>query len=134
MKCDPVDVRSLRYRYVWLFGGVSLVGLVLYLTLMPAIPGPTLTNDKVAHGIAFMVLMIWFCGIFDLRFSPWVALTLLCLGISIELVQQQLTYRSAEFADGLADLAGIGIGWALAAMGLQHWATTAESWVSPHRS
>lgn len=127
-------MKSLHYRYLWLLGGVSLVGMVLYLTLMPAVAGPALVNDKMAHGIAFMVLMTWFCGIFEMRFSPFVAIALLCLGILIELVQQQLTYRSAEFADGLADLAGIGVGWTLAAVGLQHWAARIESWLAPGQS
>lgn len=127
-------MRSLEYRYLWLFGGVSLVGMVLYLTLMPAVAAPTLMNDKVSHGIAFMVLMTWFCGVFEMRFSPFVAIVLLCLGVLIELVQQQLTYRSAEFADGLADLTGIGAGWVLAAVGLQHWAVRIESWFLPGQS
>jgi len=107
---------------------------VLYTTLMPAIPAPVLMNDKVAHGIAFVVLMVWFCGIFEMRFAPLVAIALLLLGVAIELVQQQLTYRSAELADGLADLSGIGVGWILAVVGLQHWATRLEAWVLPDRS
>jgi hypothetical protein len=117
-----------------LFGGVCLVGLVLYVTLMPDIPGPPLLKDKMAHGVAFMALMTWFCGVFEMRFAPLVAIALLCLGILIELVQQQLTYRSAELADGLADMAGIGVGWALALVGLQHWTTLLESWITSDRS
>ena len=127
-------MRALRYRYLWLFGGLCLVGLVLYTTLMPYIPAPVLVNDKAAHGIAFMALMVWFSGVFEMRFSPLVAIALLGLGVTIELVQQQLTYRSADFADGLADLAGIGVGWILAVVGLQHWATQLESWVVTDRS
>ncbi len=92
-----------------------------------------LYNDKMAHGIAFMGLMAWFCGIFEMRFAPLVALVLLCLGVSIEFVQGQLTYRSAELADGLADFIGIGVGWLLAVVGLQHWAVRIESWLAPDR-
>jgi len=135
MICDDVQVRSLRYRYLWLFGGLCLVGVVLYTTLMPASKLPVLlVNDKAAHGIAFMAMMIWFCGVFKMRFSPLLAIALVCLGILIELVQQQLTYRSAELADSLADFAGIGLGWALAAAGLQHWAAVLESLLVPDQS
>ncbi len=91
-------------------------------------------NDKMAHGVAFVVLMTWFCGVFEMRLAPLVAIALLCLGILIELLQQQLTYRSAELADGLADMAGIGVGWALALAGLQRWATLLESWLTPDQS
>ncbi len=134
MICDDVPVRPLRYRYIWLSGGLFLVGLVLYMTLMPSAPGPALLNDKIAHGIAFMALMTWFSGIFTMRVSPFVAIVLLCLGVLIELVQQQLTYRSAELMDGLADLGGIFAGWALAAAGLQHWASLIESWFKVNKS
>lgn len=123
-------MRPLHYRYVWLFGGTCLVGLVLYTTLMPLLPGATALNDKAAHAIAFMALMIWFCGVFEIRFSPLIAVTLLCLGIAIELVQEQLPYRSAELADALADTAGIGAGWVLALTGLHRWAVWIESWVT----
>lgn len=128
-------MRSLRFRYAWLFGGLCLVGLVLYLTLSPLRPNAImLYNDKMSHGIAFMALMAWFSGIFEMRFAVWIALALLCLGISIEFIQAQLTYRSAELADGLADVVGIGAGWVLAIAGLQHWAAWLESWLVPDRS
>jgi len=115
-------------------GGLWLVGLVLYSTLMPAraLPVLVIVNDKMAHGLAFVALMAWFCGVFEMRFAPLVAVALLCLGILIELLQQQLTYRSAELADSRADIAGIGVGWALAAAGLQRWAARVESWIVPN--
>ena len=127
-------MRPLRFRYLWLFGGLCLVGLVLYSTLMPprALPVLVIVNDKAAHGFAFVALMAWFCGVFEMRFAPLVAVALLCLGILIELVQQQLTYRSAELADSLADIAGIGVGWMLAAAGLQRWTARVESWIVPN--
>ena len=133
--CNDIQMRPLQYRYLWLFGGMCLVILVLYTTLMPASSSPSmLLNDKAAHGIAFFAMMIWFCGVFEMRVAPLVAVALVCLGILIELIQQQLTYRSAELADGLADIGGIAVGWALAAAGFQHWATFMESWVTSDRS
>ncbi len=132
--CEAGLVRPLRFRYLWLFIGLGLVGLVLYSTLMPASSIPVVgVNDKAAHAIAFVVLMAWFCGVFEMRYAPLLAISLFCLGILIEMMQQQLSYRSAEFADGLADVAGIGMGWALAATGLKRWAVWVESWVVPER-
>lgn len=127
--CDGSCVRPLRYRYFWFFGGLCLVGFVLYLTLTPQ-PGrvPPFIDDKLAHGIAFMMLMSWFCGVFELRFAWRIAVALLCLGVAIEGAQHLLTYRTAEFADGLADLAGILGGWALAVLGLERWASVIERW------
>lgn len=134
MKCDPGRMRPLRYHYLWLFSSVILVGFVLYTTLMPGIAGPVMLNDKMAHALAFGILMAWFSGIFELRFSPRIALALLCFGILIEFLQLQLHYRSAELKDVLADLIGINIGWVLATIGLHRWAITLESWVAPNPS
>ena len=127
--CDVVGMRSLRFRYLWLFSGIGLVGLVLYMTLMPltAVSVPAI-NDKAVHALTFVFLMVWFCGVFELRLAPLVAVILLLLGVLIELLQGQLAYRSAELADGLADTAGIALGWVLAFSGLQHWAAWVESW------
>lgn len=124
-------MRPLRYRYFWFFGGLCLVGIVLYLTLTPQ-PGriPPFIDDKVAHAIAFMMLMTWFCGVFELRYAWAVAVALLCLGAAIEWAQNLLTYRSAEIADGLADFGGILGGWVLAVLGLQRWAIVLERWLA----
>lgn len=132
--CDADRVRPLRFRYLWLFGGLCLIALVLNLTLTPPGPAAGLLNDKIAHAIAFMVLMSWFCGVFEMRFAPLIGVVLLCIGILIELAQQQLSFRSAELADGLADAGGILVGWGLAVAGLQRWTAVLESWVTWDRS
>ena len=124
-------MRALRFKYLWLFGGFCLVGLLLYSTLTPPGPAPAMMNDKVAHALAFLILMVWFCGVYELRKAPFVAFALLLLGIAIEFFQGQTGYRSAELADGLADLAGIALGWVMAATGLQYWAIRIESWLVP---
>jgi len=120
----------LRYAYFWLAGGLLLMAIVLGLTLAPL--GQTLAisflSDKASHFIAFLTMMLWFCGIVRFRLTPLVALGLLAFGVLIELLQSQLPYRSAEFADGVYDLAGILTGWLLAVAGFRHWAVTVESW------
>ena len=123
-------MRTLRYGYFWLAGGIFLLAAVLYLTLMP-ISGPMIIpSDKGAHFLTFTALMLWFGGIFRLRRAPLVALGLLAFGILIEMLQSRLSYRSAETADALFDLGGIFLGWALAATSLGRWAGAIESWLS----
>jgi len=130
-------MRDLRYGNVWLGGGILLMLFVLYSTVTPGglMPSfldlmPSFLTDKALHFLAFMSLMLWFCGVFRLRLSPLVALILLAFGIGIELIQSRLPYRSAEVADAMFDVGGILLGWALAAAGLGGWAAMIEAWFS----
>lgn len=121
-------MKPLRYPYFWFAGGLVLVALLLFSTLTPSSPAPVLTfNDKAAHGISFFVLMVWFAGVYQARFAPLIAMALMLLGITIELLQSQLAYRSAELLDGLADFVGIMLGWLLATAGLGRWTAVVES-------
>jgi len=112
-----------------LSGGIVLVAFVLYGTLAPPVVGASLLDDKLAHFLAFAALMAWFGGVFRPGGYPLVALCLLLLGMGIEIVQAQLTYRAAEVADVLFDLGGIAVAWILAAAGLGKWAELIESHV-----
>ena len=127
-------MRSLRFPYVWLAGGIALLLIVLNLSLTPGAGRTVGIGDKVAHLVAFLALMVWFCGVFRLRFSPWVALGLLGFGVLIELLQSRLPYRSAEWYDWVADLIGVLLGWGLAAAGLGRWTAVIESWLPPKSS
>jgi VanZ family protein len=84
-------------------------------------------NDKSAHFISFAILMCWFSGVFRPRWFLFLALLLVGFGIGIELLQSQLTYRSAEIADALFDFAGILVAWIVAAAGLDRWAEFVEA-------
>ncbi len=117
----------LAYPRLWLAGGLLVAVMILVLTVIPMGPAFSVGGDKAAHVAAFAVLMIWFCGIYRLRVTPWVAVWLLAFAIAIELVQSQLPYRMAELGDVFADILGIGIGWALSALGLSGWTRWLES-------
>jgi VanZ family protein len=123
-------MRPLRYGYLWLAGGISLLATVLYFALTPATGRMIIPSDKGAHFLVFTALMLWFGGVFRLRRAPLVALGLLAFGILIELLQGPLSYRSAEVADALFDFGGILIGWALVAAGLGRWTSVIESWLT----
>lgn len=122
-------MRSLRFGYWWLAGGLLLVIGVLYSTLTPAVGGLGFfkVNDKFAHFLAFVILMVWFSGVFRPAWFPVLAFALVGFGVGIELLQGYLTYRSAELADALFDFVGILMAWIIAAAGLGGWAEFIEA-------
>jgi hypothetical protein len=124
----------LRFPRAWFFGGLFVMAVVLAGTLSPVLPAADLwglANDKTLHALAFMALMVWFCGVFRLPLTPLVGLGLLAFGGLIEVLQGMLPYRSAEFRDLLADGAGIAAGWLLALLGLRYWTRWIESLLPP---
>src|SRR3546814_1697566 len=73
------------------------------------------TSDKVQHFGAYAVLAL--CGVLGWPRGRALALTvggLIAAGLCIELLQMLVPGRSAEFADGVADIAGVAVGAATA--------------------
>ena len=122
-------MRSLRFGYWWLAGGVLLVGGVLYSTLTPPRGGLHSfgLDDKFAHFLAFALLMGWFSGVYRPKWLPLIAILLVGLGIGIEFLQGYLTYRSAEVADAMFDFAGILVAWVFVAAGFGGWVEFIEA-------
>ena len=90
-----------------------LAGIIAYLTLTPPRPQTSngLLSDKVYHAIAFCALV--FPGALLYRRSLiWLIPAALLFGAAIELVQP-LVGRSAEMADFVADVIGVGCGLVL---------------------
>ena len=78
-------------------------------TLMPLTGGPGLPgSDKTHHVIGFAVLALPMASVRP-RAMLWLAPLLACYGGVIEIVQP-FVGRGREWADWLADLAGIGLG------------------------
>lgn len=97
------------------------VATVFYLSLMPQPPQPVdLWNiDKLEHALAYGLLMLWFCQVYRQRLARIVlALLLAAMGIAIEYVQGATGYRTFDFADMLANVTGVMVGWAWARTGL----------------
>lgn len=126
----------LRYPRTWLGLGLLIMVLVLVATLTPNARPMALSflSDKASHFLAFMLLMLWFCGVFRLPLTPLVALGLLAFGVLIEVLQSQLPYRSAEVADALYDVGGIAAGWLLAVVGARRWTQVVEAWLPGPRT
>ncbi len=127
----------LRHARRWHTASVILLLAVLAATLMPVVwfwPDRfgALTwfesVDKWLHGVAFLVLSVWFAGQFRAR-SYWrIAVGLLVFGLVIEGCQRMVSYRTADWIDVAADAVGIIFGIAIAAAGAGGWSLRVEDW------
>lgn len=93
--------------------GWCLVAVVVVLSLIPAPAMPPVTDtydDKIAHCLAYAGIMAWFAVIAP-RASWWrLAGAVIGLGIALECCQALLPYRTASFADAIANTLGVVIG------------------------
>lgn len=128
----------LRYARHWQLASIILLLLVLIAALMPAavwfwsdqLPVVEWLKhvDKWAHGLTFVVLAVWFCGLYE-RGSYWrVAIGLLAFGALIEVLQGMLSYRLAEWHDLGADAIGIIAGVIISIAWLGGWSLRFEQW------
>jgi len=132
----------LRYVRRWQIASAFLLIFVLASTLIPAAWfwsssrdfGTWLINvDKWLHGITFVILAVWFAGLYRPR-SYWrIGVGLILFGLFIEGCQQLLAYRSAEMFDVAADIIGIVIGLVIAGAGLGGWSLRLEGWLVRRR-
>lgn len=90
----------------------ALSAAVFILALMPLAPSsPVPGSDKLHHLVAFGA-MILPCALFHRRALPWILPVVIAQAGLIELVQPGFG-RHREWADFVADLAGIGLGLGL---------------------
>ena len=109
-----------KLRISWLVLGWLWVAVIFYLSLMPHPPEPLhfWNADKLEHALVYGLLMLWFCQVYIQRSSRRVlAVLLIAMGIMIEYLQRETGYRTFDYADMLANAAGVLVGWA--------WARTA---------
>ncbi len=126
----------LRYAARWQVASIMLLVLVLAATLMPVVwfwpdrhgfSAWFLHVDKWMHGITFVILAIWFAGQYR-RESYWrIGVGLIMFGVLIEVCQRLVTYRSAEWFDVAADVAGIAVGLVVALVWLGGWSLWLEN-------
>ena len=125
----------LRHAKLWKIASLMIMLLVLALAMMPAV---WFWDDKTAglkwfasidqwlHGITFMVLSIWFAGLYRPN-SYWkIALGLLAFGFVIEACQRMVSYRTADLFDVGADAAGIVLGLMIGVAGIGGWCLRVE--------
>jgi VanZ family protein len=107
----------LHYWRFWAAVGWLLIGLVVYLSLTPALPDlPEVDHgDKLGHFLAYAALMGWFAQLYRTRRAHLrIAVRLVLLGVGLELVQGMTGYRSFEAADIAANSAGVAAAWLIA--------------------
>lgn len=90
--------------------------------------------DKWLHWLAFVVLSVWFSGIVEKRRYWLVALGLMLFGFLVEFCQLQVSYRTADWLDIMANTLGIIVGLTIAVAGLGGWGPRFEDWFSRRHS
>lgn len=116
-------LQDLRFARFWLvFGWISVIA-ALIVCILPArmveVPG---VNDKFEHALGYVLLTLWFCGIYPRRKYWAIALGYLLFGILIELLQGAMNWgRHADIHDVYADAAGIAIGLIIALTPVGRW-------------
>ena len=104
-----------KLRKVWLFTGCLLIALVVYLSLIPALPSIDITAaDKVAHIFAYATLTLWFLQLYPADRRAMLVIGFIMMGIALEFLQELTASRSFEYADIAANTGGVVLGWLLA--------------------
>ena len=122
-----LPVRHLR---AWRTMSCVLIAAILFVCLLPAKDMPsTGVNDKIEHAAAYVLLTLWFTGLYP-RSRYWVvALGLILLGVFIEFAQAAMHMgREGDVRDVIANSTGIGVGLLLALAGLGGWAQWLDRW------
>ncbi len=127
----------LRHQKRWRLAGIALLLAVLAATIMPNLWLPSFSRillaDKWLHLLTFLLLSLWFTGQYARSSYLRLLVGLTAFGVLIELGQGMLPYRSAEWMDLIADIAGIGIGLIIAVAGLGGWSLRFEQWLEKAR-
>jgi VanZ family protein len=98
---------------LWRLALAFTLCVVTALSLLPLGPdAPTTGWDKTNHLLAFVTLAILACQAWPARIAAALAVLLLYGGL-IEVLQSFTGYRSAQWADLLADAMGLLAGWGL---------------------
>jgi len=110
-------MRQLKYLKIWLTLGWALVGLVIFLSVIPRAPDMLDLDggDKLLHVFAYAIMMLWFGFIYlPGRTYQNLGIILIAIGIALELIQGLSDHRSLSFLDMVANAVGVSLGWLLA--------------------
>src|SRR5262245_20844413 len=126
---------NLKYPRTWLTLGSICVAVAIFVCLAPpttpALAPVFAINDKVEHALGYLVLSLWFSGMYPRSRYLWIALALFAMGVVVELLQGWMSLgREADVRDVIANSVGIAAGLSLARVALGGWTQRVESWLS----
>lgn len=107
----------LKFKNLYLTTGFLYIVLISYLSL---IPEPVRVvgfghADKIGHFSAYLLMMFWFVQIYSTKdLLDFLAVAFILTGVFIEYLQLLTGFRSFEYADMLANAAGVFTGRLLA--------------------
>ncbi len=108
--------RHLNYFPLWWLCGMVLIVLVFYLSLALVAIGVDgfEYSDKVGHFFAYFILMSWFSLLYQRSRHFLLLILFVAMGVLIEWLQGQTTYRLFEYADIAANSLGAVCAWLIA--------------------
>lgn len=98
--------KSILFRIIFIIAFFIINYLVFSKPSYPQNSIPHL--DKIGHIGSFFALTLLIYFAFHLHWK-WVLMLMAIYGVSIEVIQSFLPYRSAEVADVIADIAGVAL-------------------------
>jgi VanZ family protein len=117
----------LRYPWLWWALGWLLVASVIFGSLGPSGLLPDISpSDKLLHFGSYLVLMIWFSGLYRRERHIFIALLLFALGFLLDFAQGASPYRVFDWRDVAANAGGILAGLLLSRYALEGWCRRVE--------
>jgi VanZ family protein len=117
----------LRYPWVWWTLGWLLVAGV---TVGSLVPGSLVSgfspSDKLLHAGSYLILMVWFSGLYRRERHIVIALLLLVFGFLLDLAQGASSSRVFDMRDVAANAGGILFGLLLARFVFAGWCQRVE--------
>ncbi|MBT8137053.1 MAG: VanZ family protein [Gammaproteobacteria bacterium] len=98
--------------------------------MLGLVPTPPAMPEGVAwaaHTLQYMVLMLWFGGIYPARHHLLIATGIVIVGIAIEVAQAASIFRTFDLKDIAANIAGVIAGLLLVQTVLRDWCRRVEN-------
>ncbi len=112
---------------VWSALGWVLVATVVIGSLVPGeVVSAMHVSDKIMHAGAYAVLMVWFSGFYRHAAYPVIAIVLIALGLTLDLLQLLTPTRTFDLNDVLMNSAGVVVGFLLSTVLLGGWCQRVE--------
>jgi VanZ family protein len=104
----------LRFSWVWWTIGWLLVAGVAAGSLVPGSLVVSFSpRDKLLHAGSYLILMVWFSGLYRRERHIVIALLLLAFGFALDVAQRATPSRVFDMRDVAANAGGILVGWLL---------------------